>query len=44
MKIQVLDNSDAVAKQAARIIAAEASAAVTARDRFVMAVSGGHTP
>jgi len=44
MKIQVLGNSDAVAKQAARIIAAEAMAAVAARDRFVMAVSGGHTP
>ena len=37
-------DADAVAKQAARIIAAEASAAVAARDRFVMAVSGGHTP
>jgi len=44
MKIQVLGNADAVAKQAAKIIAAEASAAVAARDRFVMAVSGGHTP
>jgi len=44
MKIQVLGNADAVAKQAAKIIAAEASAAVGARDRFVMAVSGGHTP
>jgi 6-phosphogluconolactonase len=44
MKIQVLGNSDAVAKQAAKIIASEASAAVAARDRFVMAVSGGHTP
>ncbi len=44
MKIQVLGNSDAVAKQAARIIAAEAMAAVAARGRFVMAVSGGHTP
>src|SRR5512133_2440339 len=44
MKIQVLGNSDAVAKQAARTIAAEAVAAVAARDRFVMAVSGGHTP
>ena len=44
MKIQVLGNSDAMARQAARIIAAEALAAVAARDRFVMAVSGGHTP
>ena len=44
MKIQILDNADAAAKQAARIIAADASAAVTARGRFVMAVSGGRTP
>jgi 6-phosphogluconolactonase len=44
MQIQVLANSDAVAKAAAKLIAAEASAAVTARGRFVMAVSGGHTP
>jgi 6-phosphogluconolactonase len=44
MKIQVLADSDAVAKQAAKIIAAEAVAAVAARGRFVMAVSGGHTP
>jgi 6-phosphogluconolactonase len=44
MKIQVLGNADAVAKQAAKIIAAEASAAVAARHRFVIAVSGGHTP
>lgn len=44
MKIQVLADSDAVAKQAAKIIAAEAVAAVAARGRFVIAVSGGHTP
>jgi 6-phosphogluconolactonase len=44
MKKQVLADSDSVAKQAARVIAAEAVAAVAARGRFVMAVSGGHTP
>jgi len=44
MKIQVLESSDAVAREAARFIAAEARAAVAARGRFVMAVSGGHTP
>jgi 6-phosphogluconolactonase len=44
MKIQVLESADAVAVKAARFIAAEARAAVAARGRFVMAVSGGHTP
>src|ERR1700686_4694399 len=44
MKIQILADSDAVAKEAAKVIAVEASAAVAARGRFVMAVSGGHTP
>jgi 6-phosphogluconolactonase len=44
MKIQILPDADAVAREAARIIAVEARAAVTARGRFVMAVSGGKTP
>src|ERR1700722_18004422 len=44
MKIQILANSDAAAKEAAKGIAVEASAAVAARGRFVIAVSGGHTP
>ena len=44
MKIEVLADADAVARQAAVLIAAEARAAVAARGRFVMAVSGGHTP
>jgi 6-phosphogluconolactonase len=44
MRIQVLDSADAVAREAARFIAVEARAAVVARGRFVMAVSGGHTP
>src|SRR4030095_10857588 len=44
MKIQVLADADAVATEGARIIAAEARAAVGARGRFVVAVSGGRTP
>src|SRR5262249_34632541 len=44
MKIDVLDNADLVAKKAAQVIAAEARDTVVARGRFVMAVSGGHTP
>ena len=44
LKLQVLADAQAVAKQAARVIAAEASAAVAARGRFVMALSGGRTP
>jgi len=44
MKIRILSDADAVAKEAARIIAIEARAAVAARGRFVMAVSGGKTP
>ena len=44
MKIETLANADAVAQQAAKIIAAEARAAVTARGRFIVAVSGGRTP
>ena len=44
MEIRVLNDADAVAGEAARMIAAEARAAVAARGRFVMAVSGGKTP
>jgi len=44
MKIEVLPDADAVAREAAKIIAAEARAAVAECGRFVMAVSGGHTP
>ena len=44
MKMQILADADAVAHEAARIIAAEARAAVEARGRFIMAVSGGRTP
>lgn len=44
MKIEVLSDADAVAREAAKFIAAEARTAVAARGRFVLAVSGGHTP
>jgi 6-phosphogluconolactonase len=44
MQITVLADADSVAQEAAGIIAAEARAAVTARGRFIIAVSGGHTP
>jgi 6-phosphogluconolactonase len=40
----VLADADSVARKAAAIIAAEAREAVVARGRFIMAVSGGHTP
>jgi 6-phosphogluconolactonase len=44
MQIEVLADPDAVAERAAVLIASEARTAVTERRRFVMAVSGGHTP
>ena len=44
MQIEVLVDADAVARAAAAIIASEARAAVAERGRFVVAVSGGHTP
>jgi len=44
MEIRILADADAVAREGAAIIAAEARAAVAARGRFIMAVSGGHTP
>ena len=44
MKVEVLADADAVARRAATLIAEDARAAVAARGRFVMAVSGGHTP
>src|SRR5260370_40170297 len=44
MKIEVLADADAVAREAAAIIAAEARTTVAAGGRFVVAVSGGHTP
>jgi 6-phosphogluconolactonase len=44
MQIELFADADAVARAAAAIIAAEARAAVDARGRFVLAVSGGRTP
>jgi len=44
MKFEVLADVDAVAKAAAKFIAAEARSAVAARGRFILAVSGGKTP
>lgn len=44
MKIKVLADADSVAKAAAKFIAAEAHAAMAARGRFIVAVSGGRTP
>jgi 6-phosphogluconolactonase len=44
MRIEVLADADAVARKAAAVVATEARRAVAARGRFVMAVSGGHTP
>ena len=44
MKIEVFADADAVAREAATLIAADARAAVAQRGRFIMAVSGGHPP
>ncbi len=44
MKIEALADADAVARAGAAFTAEEARAAVAARGRFIMAVSGGHTP
>ena len=44
MKLEVFDDVDSVARAAAATIAADARAAIAGRGRFVLAVSGGHTP
>jgi 6-phosphogluconolactonase len=44
MKVEVLPDADAVARQGAAFVAAEARAVVAARGRFNVAVSGGQTP
>jgi 6-phosphogluconolactonase len=44
MEIKALADADMVAQEAAKAIAKTARAAVAARGRFVMAVSGGRTP
>jgi 6-phosphogluconolactonase len=44
VKLEIFANADSVARAAAAFVAAEARAAVAARGRFILAVSGGHTP
>ena len=44
MKIEILASAEAAAQKAAEIIAAAAREAASARGRFIVAVSGGHTP
>jgi len=44
VRIEALADADAVARAGAAVTAEEARAAVAARGRFVMAVSGGNTP
>jgi len=44
MRIETLADADAVARTGAAFTAAEARAAIAARGRFVMAISGGRTP
>jgi 6-phosphogluconolactonase len=42
--LEILADPQAAAQRAAAIIAADARAAIAARGKFAMAVSGGHTP
>jgi len=44
MNVEILPDIPSLAKRAAGVIAADARAAVAARGRFIMAVSGGKTP
>ncbi len=44
MNIEVVGTAGAAAQRAAAVIAREARLAASARGRFVLAVSGGHTP
>lgn len=44
MQIEVMSDSDSVARRAAAVIAEHARAAFAARGRFSMAISGGYTP
>jgi len=44
MNIEILPDIASLARRAAAVIAADARAAVQARGRFIMAVSGGKTP
>src|ERR1700678_4223472 len=44
MQLEVFYDADSVGQKAAVAIAADARSAIAARGRFVLAVSGGHTP
>jgi len=44
MNVEVLTDPESVAEQAASVIADYAREAIAARGKFIMAVSGGHTP
>ncbi len=44
MRIEALADADSVARAGAAFTAAEARAAMAARGRFIVAISGGHTP
>jgi 6-phosphogluconolactonase len=44
LEIEVLPDAAAAAERGAELIAAHAARAVTARGRFTLAVSGGHSP
>lgn len=44
MKIEIYVDADTVAREAAKLVAKDARAAVASRGDFVMAVSGGKTP
>lgn len=44
MKVEVFADAESTARAAAKRIAADSLAAVAARGKFVMAISGGHTP
>jgi len=44
MQIEVCPDAESIALKAAEIIASDARAAVAARGRFILAVSGGRTP
>jgi 6-phosphogluconolactonase len=44
MNIEVLTDPESVAEKAASVIADSAKEAIAARGKFIMAVSGGHTP
>jgi 6-phosphogluconolactonase len=44
MEIRIFPDADSVAREAAMMVVREARTAIALRDRFIFAVSGGHTP